>query len=157
MKRSAKILIAGLISYSMLVVLGWQTGFPDDPIICCSTELQNRYVSTGKTPSREEVQTLMSNKVLWREGWPYDISIVGTNTVWTLKSEPQQLTLWRRIWRAIACWDFHPKRPPLFGMNSNTMTLTISVMGRDGHEHILSIPPYFGNESFPRADSSPRR
>jgi len=118
------------------------------PLLC---DLQSSYRSTKTSPTREEVEARMG--MGWRigtswgiVGWPYDVSLVGTNTVWTLKLEPKPTTLWRRAWFAFAFWDFDPQARTTYQMDSRTMTYTGSGKSISGRDYSYACPAYFDFE-----------
>lgn len=81
----------------------------------------------GKHFTAREVRDLISKTSYGNAGWPYNASVEGEGTEWALRFDPAPMTLWRRLWWAIAYWELHPNRGGSYELQSRTMLITLTT------------------------------
>ena len=73
--------------------------------------------------TKHEIENKLKLKSWSYAEWPYNFSVKGTNILWTLQFNPYPLTWRRRIWLAFAYWNFNPKVPATYEIDSGKMTI----------------------------------
>lgn len=136
MKTKAKLLVSIPALYIFLIVVTW---FPPEPI-------SHQPITSFLTNLRQKDQTnqltaanLNKNvrKEVWvfhqsRAAWLYDVKVTGTNTDWTITFTPRPLSISQRVWLATMYWEFAPRIPAIFAMDSRDKA--IRCIREDGSE-----------------------
>ena len=101
-------------------------------IIRVYSEIQKAAIRSPNTPIHtDDVQTRISMQQWSYNHRPFRATVAGTNTSWVLRFDPYPLTRPRRIWLALAYWEFDPGILPSFEMMSDDMRVKITLP--DGH------------------------
>ena len=123
-KKWKHIVLALIVFYVVFNLLGKMTCiYWVNPMINTLVELRHSQ-DPDKKLTIEEVHDLISKTSYDYAGWSYNASLEGEGTNWTLRFDPAPMTLWRRVWWAVAYWNLHPNRWSSYEMRSDTMSVT---------------------------------
>lgn|GEM_PF-2525068 len=106
-----------------------------NPFIEFANDLQFRCGAPGPITnviSKDEAQRLIAAQPWNCEGWPYHVSLTGSNTQWHARFDPDRI-IWRRVLWALAFWSF-PRVPPSYELDAPTMILTVYQEGHKSSE-----------------------
>lgn len=119
MRRWKSTVTTVILAYIVFNLLGrMMYVFWMNPMI--ETLVQIRYPGErGRRFTEEEVRALIGRRYYGYARWPYDAAVEGQGEDWILRFEAAPLTLWRRIWMAVAYWEFSPHVPCSYELASD--------------------------------------
>ncbi|MBU4460251.1 MAG: hypothetical protein KJ579_06770 [Verrucomicrobia bacterium] len=127
MKKWKSIAVPVIVGYVVFNVLGKMGCIQwSNPMIETLGKIR-RSQEPDKYFTAEEVRDLISKTPYSDAGWPYSASVEGEGMEWTLRFDPAPMTLWRRLWWAVASWKLHPNRSGSYEMQSKTMRVTVTT------------------------------